>query len=93
MVHHKDCGDPEDIDLFRGGYSITASSLNKINEFKKNGLSALSNLSVTKLDAIIQYSNNAYYHQNPLLDDCEYEDIKNLLREKREIEYRLMSGK
>ena len=91
-VYQKDVGDPEDIDLYRGGYSTTASSLNKINEFRVVGLSALKNLSVAKLSAIISYSSNLYYNSAPLLSDSEYEMIKEYQRRKAQEEMRGKTG-
>jgi len=53
-----------------------------VHQFKQNGLPAIESLSKEKLSEIIKYANDAYYNENPVLSDNEYDIIKEFL-EKR----------
>ena len=83
-VYLKDCGDPEDIDLYRGGQTTTSSSLLNITDFRYYGVSLLGKLSDAELEDIIVYSSNAYYNRTTLLTDKEYDLIKDYMAERKQ---------
>lgn len=83
-VYFKDCGDPEDIDLYRGGQTTTSSSLLNITDFRYYGVSVLGKLSDDEIEDIIVYSSNAYYNRIPILTDKEYDRIKTYMAERKQ---------
>jgi len=55
----------------------------KIEEFKKNGISVLENLTEKELEEMIILSNEAYYNtKKPLMNDNEYDIVKEFIQTK-----------
>jgi len=50
-----------------------------ILDFKKNGISVLKGLNEERLGAIIRETNKAYYNEQPLLTDNEYDIVKEFI--------------
>ena len=50
--------------------------------FKQNGISVIESLSKDTLNKIVKYANDAYYNENPVLTDNEFDIIKEYLEKK-----------
>lgn len=55
---------------------------NIIQTFKKIGINVLDQLTETQLVSLIEYANQKYYNQTPLLSDNEYDIIKEYIENK-----------
>ena len=51
-----------------------------VMNFKKNGISVLEKLSKKELEDIIRLTNDAYYNEQPLLTDNEYDIVKEFIQ-------------
>ena len=57
-------------------------TLNAIEQFKHNGITALQSLNEKQLSAIIHYANNKYYNQTPVMTDNQYDIVKEFIEHK-----------
>ena len=53
-----------------------------IVDFKKNGIKILENLSESQLSSILEEANKAYYNEEPLMTDNEYDIVKEYMADK-----------
>jgi NAD-dependent DNA ligase len=50
-----------------------------INNFKKNGISVIEGLNENQLSSILREANKAYYNEDPLMTDNEYDIVKDFV--------------
>ena len=55
--------------------------IKQMNDFKKNGITYLSQLNETQLVSIITTANTLYYNHSPILTDNEYDIIQEFIKE------------
>lgn len=55
---------------------------NKIKDFKQQGISVLQNLNEEQLISILREANKAYYNEQPVMSDNEYDIVKEFLEKK-----------
>ena len=61
--------------------SIISVSMN-IEDFKKHGITVLEKLSESQLNKMMEDANSAYFNENPILSDNEYDIVKEYLAKK-----------
>jgi len=57
-------------------------SKNIIKDFKKNGISVLQQCNENQLSSLLKEANKAYYNQEPLMTDNEYDIVKEFIEQK-----------
>ena len=72
----------ENKDNFIEKQSLDPVTVQIINDFKKNGIKVLESLNEKQLSDIIRESNKAYYNEEPIMTDNEYDIVKEYI-EKR----------
>lgn len=58
------------------------SAIQAINKFKKEGISVLETMPEQRIATLIQKANDAYYNNNPLMTDNEFDIVKEYLEKK-----------
>lgn len=58
------------------------SAIQSINKFKKEGISFLETMSEQRIVTMIQKANDAYYNNNPLMTDNEFDIVKEYIEKK-----------
>ena len=61
---------------------INANTKLLVLDFKKNGIHVLDNLNENQLSSILKESNKAYYNEEPLMTDNEYDIVKEYMEKK-----------
>jgi len=67
----------QDVDV-----TIDANTKLLVLDFKKNGIRVLDNLNENQLSSILRESNKAYYNEEPLMTDNEYDIVKEYMEKK-----------
>ena len=58
------------------------TSLSLLQDFKKNGMNVLQGLNENELSNLLMEANKAYYNDNPLMTDNEYDIVKEFINKK-----------
>lgn len=58
------------------------TSLSLLQDFKKNGINVLQGLNENELSNLLMEANKAYYNDNPLMTDNEYDIVKEFINKK-----------
>jgi len=61
---------------------VDQNSIDITNDFKKNGISVLEKLNENQLSSILREANKAYYNEEPIMTDNEYDIVKDYISDK-----------
>ena len=74
--------DSEEEEEFYGKYKVDENIKKMVLDFKKHGISVLDQLNEEQLSSILIESSKAYFNENPILTDNQYDIIKEYIEQK-----------